>query len=154
MESAVQFFAQNNPDSPELNRVRQLLQIGTKKMEEHFIETLRRNSKAPAPETTLQLFEKNIQQNPNIPRIDSTEGPRPVPVAKFEPRILNELVKVAQWLTNDAKADTYAAHYGQIRGNVVLQTIAKLREYIKTQGLPNSLQKGMKVHKSLGRKQR
>ena len=36
VQKAVVFFSKNNPDSPELNRVRQLLEIGKSKMEEYF----------------------------------------------------------------------------------------------------------------------
>ena len=45
VEAAVAFFSANNPDSPELNRVKALLKTGTKKMEDYFIELMKRNSK-------------------------------------------------------------------------------------------------------------
>ena len=92
-------------------------------MEDYFIELMKRNSKVPAPETVLELLdENNNYQNANIPRIDSSEGPRPIPVAQFEPAIMIEVKKVANWLSNDAKDDAYSAHYGQIRGNILHQS--------------------------------
>jgi len=153
VQSAVEFFAQNNPDSPELNRVKNLLSVGTKKMEEYFIELLKRNSKVPAPETILEVLDNNNQfDNTNIPRIDSSEGPRPVPIAKFERSIMLEIQKISKWLANDAKYDSYSKHYGQIRGNILHQTLMQLKEFIKQHGVA-MLQKNSKTHKSLGRKQ-
>lgn len=152
VEAAVQFFSTNNPDSPELNRVKALLQTGTKKMEDYFIELMKRNSKVPAPETVLELLdENNNYQNANIPRIDSSEGPRPIPVAKFEPAIMIEVKKVANWLSNDAKDDAYSAHYGQIRGNILHQSLHQLKTFIKD---TSNMKSGGKYRKSLGRKPR
>ena len=152
VEAAVQFFSTNNPDSPELNRVKALLQTGTKKMEDYFIELMKRNSKVPAPETVLELLdENNNYQNANIPRIDSSEGPRPIPVAKFEPAIMIEVKKVANWLSNDAKDDAYSAHYGQIRGNILHQSLHQLKAFIKD---TSNMKSGGKYRKSLGRKPR
>ena len=72
-------------------QIQALLQTGTKKMEDYFIELMKRNSKVPAPETVLDLLdENNNYDNANIPRIDSSEGPRPVPVAQFEPGVMIE----------------------------------------------------------------
>ena len=60
-------------------------------MEDYFIELMKRNSKVPAPETVLEMLdENNNYEKANIPRIDSSEGPRPIPVAQFEPAIMVE----------------------------------------------------------------
>jgi len=123
-------------------------------MEEYFIELLKRNSKVPAPETILEVLDNNnLFDNSNIPRIDSSEGPRPVPIAKFERSIMLEIQKISKWLANDAKYDSYSKHYGQIRGNILHQTLMQLKEFIKQHGVA-MLQKNSKTHKSLGRKQR
>ena len=123
-------------------------------MEEYFIELLKRNSKVPAPETILEVLDNNnLFDNSNIPRIDSLEGPRPVPIAKFERSIMLEIQKISKWLANDAKYDSYSKHYGQIRGNILHQTLMQLKEFIKQHGVA-MLQKNSKTHKSLGRKQR
>ena len=98
-------------------------------MEEYFIELLKRNSKVPAPETILEVLDNNnLFDNSNIPRIDSSEGPRPVPIAKFERSIMLEIQKISKWLANDAKYDSYSKHYGQIRGNILHQTLMQLKE--------------------------
>ena len=74
VQKAVVFFSQNNPDSPELNRVRQLVDLGKKKMEEHFISFIRQNSKVPAPESVAELIADASLQAALGPRIDSAEG--------------------------------------------------------------------------------
>ena len=56
VKNAVLFFSKNNPDSPELNRVRQLLDIGKHKMEEYFSQFIRQNSKVPAAESVYELI--------------------------------------------------------------------------------------------------
>ena len=98
-------------------------------MEEYFIELLKRNSKVPAPETILEVLDNNnLFDNSNISRIDSSEGPRPVPIAKFERSIMLEIQKISKWLANDAKYDNYSKHYGQIRGNILHQTLMQLKD--------------------------
>ena len=78
VQKAVGFFSKNNPDSPELNRVRQLTDIGKHKMEEYFTQVTKQNTKVPAPESVYDLIAANTSDKNSLgPRIDSSEGSRP-----------------------------------------------------------------------------
>ncbi len=42
---------------------------------------------------------------------------------------MKEITVVATWLSNVAKDESYAAHYGQVRGNVLHQTLHRLKAH-------------------------
>ena len=111
VQKAVVFFSKNNPDSPELNRVRQLLDIGKHKMEEYFSQFVRQNSKVPAPESVYELIADSSAENALGPRIDSSEGPRPVPIAEFDKKVEAELKRISAWMTYEAKYDSYSLSF-------------------------------------------
>ena len=55
LSQAVQFFSENNPDSPELNTVNQLFKAGRDKLEQEFQGLLNRHTKPVPPETLLTM---------------------------------------------------------------------------------------------------
>lgn len=157
VQKAVAFFTKNNPDSPELNRVRQLLDIGKQQMEKYFSEFIRQNSKVPAPESVYELIADSSAENTLGPRIDSSEGPRPVPIAEFDKSVQDELNRISNWMTYEAKYDSYSHHYGQIRGNILYQTLTQFKEFVRTvetSSIYANKGKALPGRKSIGRRQR
>ena len=157
VQLAVDFFAKNNPDSPELNHVRALFDKGKEKIDEFFQQQVRQSSKAPSPETIFEFLGTQKDGKSTLgPRIASTEGPKPVPIAEFEPSVTADLVKAANWMVNEAKYETFVLHFGQIRGNILHQALGQYKEFIKVNGSGTINAKGRTLtgRKSLTRKQR
>ncbi|XP_039766962.1 exocyst complex component 7 isoform X5 [Ornithorhynchus anatinus] len=56
IQKAVEYFQDNNPDSPELNRVKSLLERGKESLESEFRSLMARHSKAVSPVLILDLI--------------------------------------------------------------------------------------------------
>ncbi|XP_039264976.2 exocyst complex component 7-like isoform X2 [Styela clava] len=128
--NAVNFFKENNPDSPELNTVKQLFDVGKDKLESEFQGQLSRHSKPTQPDQLLRLKDDSgVKEEGQLTMIvppDSTPGIIPLP-----PKAVSDLSKMAKWLSNQEKTSDYATNYATIRSSNLQKTIIALKEYIK-----------------------
>lgn len=115
LQTAVDFFQQNTPDSPELKKVRTLYEVGKGKMIQYYDSLLRRHSHVDSPKSLLIAI---LAKSP----VD----------LDFPPAALLELQKMSNWiLTNLSDTKSFTDVYCQVREESMRQTINDLRDHVR-----------------------
>ncbi|XP_072882560.1 exocyst complex component 7 isoform X4 [Hemitrygon akajei] len=121
IQKAVEFFQDNNPDSPELNRVKFLFEKGKESLESEFRNLLTRNSKPVPPVVILDLIAADEE-------IETTDE---VPLEHLPENILQDLICVSMWLVDCGRSLDFMNVYYQIRSNQLDRSIKGLKEHFR-----------------------
>ncbi|XP_072098019.1 exocyst complex component 7 isoform X9 [Mobula birostris] len=121
IRKAVEFFQDNNPDSPELNRVKFLFEKGKESLESEFRNLLTRNSKPVPPVVILDLITADEE-------IETTDE---VPLEHLPENILQDLICVSVWLVDYGRSLDFMNVYYQIRSNQLDRSIKGLKEHFR-----------------------
>ncbi|XP_062886747.1 exocyst complex component 7 isoform X9 [Mobula hypostoma] len=121
IRKAVEFFQDNNPDSPELNRVKFLFEKGKESLESEFRNLLTRNSKPVPPVVILDLITVDEE-------IETTDE---VPLEHLPENILQDLICVSVWLVDYGRSLDFMNVYYQIRSNQLDRSIKGLKEHFR-----------------------
>ncbi|XP_067914671.1 exocyst complex component 7 isoform X7 [Heterodontus francisci] len=121
IQKAVEYFQDNNPDSPELNRVKFLFEKGKESLESEFRSLLTRNSKAVPSVIILDLIAGD----------DEIETADEVTLEHLPGNILQELICISVWLIEHGRNLDFMNVYYQIRSNQLDRSIKGLKEHFR-----------------------
>ncbi|XP_066470306.1 exocyst complex component 7 isoform X3 [Tiliqua scincoides] len=88
IQKAVEYFQDNNPDSPELNRVKLLFEKGKESLESEFRSLMTRNSKPVPPILILDLISLD----------DEMETQEDVTLEHLPEGVLQDVIRISGWL--------------------------------------------------------
>ncbi|XP_068835223.1 exocyst complex component 7 isoform X7 [Capricornis sumatraensis] len=88
IQKAVEYFQDNSPDSPELNKVKLLFERGKESLESEFRSLMTRHSKVVSPVLILDL----------IGGEDDLELQEEVPLEHLPESVLHDVVRISRWL--------------------------------------------------------
>ncbi|KAL7989424.1 hypothetical protein Chor_012090 [Crotalus horridus] len=88
IQKAVEYFQDNNPDSPELNRVKLLFERGKESLESEFRSLMTRNSKPVSPILILDLITLD----------DDLKTQDDVTLEHLSESVLQDIVRISGWL--------------------------------------------------------
>ncbi|XP_041073013.1 exocyst complex component 7 isoform X6 [Carcharodon carcharias] len=121
IQKAVEYFQDNNPDSPELNRVKFLFEKGKESLESEFRNLLTRNSKAVPSVVILDLVAGD----------DEIETADEVTLEHLPENILQDLICISMWLVEYGRNLDFMNVYYQIRSNQLDRSIKGLKEHFR-----------------------
>ncbi|XP_048466572.1 exocyst complex component 7 isoform X3 [Rhincodon typus] len=121
IQKAVEYFQDNNPDSPELNRVKFLFEKGKESLESEFRNLLTRHCKAVPPVIILDLIAGDDE-------IETAEDPA---LNLLPENILQDLTCISMWLVEYGRNLDFMNVYYQIRSNQLDRTIKGLKEHFR-----------------------
>ncbi|XP_055510250.1 exocyst complex component 7 isoform X3 [Leucoraja erinacea] len=128
IQKAVEYFQDNNPDSPELNRVKFLFEKGKESLESEFRNLLTRNSKPVPSVVILDLIAGD----------DDIETTDEMTLEHLPENILQDLICISGWLVEYGRNLGYALCssdfmnvYYQIRSNQLDRSIRGLKEHFR-----------------------
>ncbi|KAF7249094.1 Exocyst complex component 7 [Varanus komodoensis] len=88
IQKAVEYFQDNNPDSPELNRVKSLFEKGKESLESEFRSLMTRHSKPVPPILILDLITMD----------DELETQEDMTLEHLPESVLQDIVRISGWL--------------------------------------------------------
>ncbi|XP_028912817.1 exocyst complex component 7 isoform X6 [Ornithorhynchus anatinus] len=124
IQKAVEYFQDNNPDSPELNRVKSLLERGKESLESEFRSLMARHSKAVSPVLILDLIAGEEEQ-------EGPGGPAAPPLEHLPEAALQDVVRISRWLVEFGRNQDFMNVYYQIRSSQLERSIKGLREHFR-----------------------
>ncbi|CAH2302118.1 exocyst complex component 7 isoform X7 [Pelobates cultripes] len=132
IQKAVEYFQDNNPDSPELNRVKSLFEKGKESLDAEFRGLLQRHSKPVPPILILDLIgtdeELDAQEEGLLEHLP--EGS------------LQDVIRISQWLVEYGRNQDFMNVYYQIRSSQLDRSIKGLKEHFRknssSSGVPYS----------------
>nr|XP_018673470.1 exocyst complex component 7 isoform X1 [Ciona intestinalis] len=124
---AVNFFSENNPDSPELNTVNTLFTNGKDGLEKEFQAHLSRHTKPMPPQKVVEMIKAE-----NMEAESYTNLPE---------KTMSDLSQMAEWLSGAGKSQSFVNVYSDIRSNNLIKTLNGLSDHIKG----NNLNTGRKI---------
>ena len=151
-DKAIDFFNRTNPNSNELVRAKELIEVGVQNMEHHLINLLKRHSKPLNCDNlhdlislkqmispTLKHFDKSTSNSMDLPEDATVEDlqeileERTTEVLKdLLPEVtVNEVNRVAEWLTTHARNQEYSSKYAKLRYEVCDKTVTLYKSYVK-----------------------
>ncbi|KAM4692204.1 exocyst complex component 7 isoform 1-T1 [Rhinophrynus dorsalis] len=121
IQKAVEYFQDNNPDSPELNRVKSLFEKGKESLDAEFRNLLQRQSKPVPPILILDLIgteeEMEVQEEGILEHLP--EG------------ILQDVIRISQWLVEYGRNQDFMNVYYQIRSSQLDRSIKGLKDHLR-----------------------
>ncbi|XP_038597954.1 exocyst complex component 7 isoform X2 [Tachyglossus aculeatus] len=124
IQKAVEYFQDNNPDSPELNRVKSLLERGKESLESEFRSLMSRHSKAVSPVLILDLIAGEEEQ-------EGPGGPAAPALEHLPEAALQDVVRISRWLVEFGRNQDFMNVYYQIRSSQLERSIKGLREHFR-----------------------
>ncbi|XP_032900578.1 exocyst complex component 7 isoform X10 [Amblyraja radiata] len=121
IQKAVEYFQDNNPDSPELNRVKFLFEKGKESLESEFRNLLTRNSKPVPSVVILDLIAGD----------DDIETTDEMTLEHLPENILQDLICISGWLVEYGRNLDFMNVYYQIRSNQLDRSIRGLKEHFR-----------------------
>ncbi|XP_073462251.1 exocyst complex component 7 isoform X6 [Aquarana catesbeiana] len=132
IQKAVEYFQDNNPDSPELNRVKSLFERGKESLDAEFRNLLQRHSKPVPPILILDLIGTD----------EEIEGQEEGILEHLPEGILQDIIRISQWLIEYGRNQDFMNVYYQIRSSQLDRSIKGLKEHFRknsaTPGVPYS----------------
>uniref|UniRef100_A0A452UB67 Exocyst complex component 7 n=1 Tax=Ursus maritimus TaxID=29073 RepID=A0A452UB67_URSMA len=128
IQKAVEYFQDNSPDSPELNKVKLLFERGKESLESEFRSLMTRHSKVVSPVLILDLISGE----------DELEAQEEVPLEHLPEGVLQDVTRISRWLV---EYDFMNVYY-QIRSSQLDRSIKGLKEHFRksssSSGVPYS----------------
>uniref|UniRef100_A0A670IKR3 Exocyst complex component 7 n=2 Tax=Podarcis muralis TaxID=64176 RepID=A0A670IKR3_PODMU len=132
IQKAVEYFQDNNPDSPELNRVKLLFEKGKESLESEFRSLMARHSKPVPPILILDLITLD----------DEMELQEDVTLEHLPESVLQDIVRISGWLVEYGRNQDFMNVYYQIRSSQLDRSIKGLKEHFRknssSSGVPYS----------------
>ncbi|XP_032068313.1 exocyst complex component 7 isoform X1 [Thamnophis elegans] len=121
IQKAVEYFQDNNPDSPELNRVKLLFERGKESLESEFRSLMTRNSKPVPPILILDLITLD----------DDLKTQEDVSLEHLPESVLQDIVRISGWLVEYGRNHDFMNVYYQIRSSQLDRSIKGLKEHFR-----------------------
>ncbi|XP_053151237.1 exocyst complex component 7 isoform X20 [Hemicordylus capensis] len=132
IQKAVEYFQDNNPDSPELNRVKLLFEKGKESLESEFRSLMTRNSKPVPPILILDLISLD----------EEMETQEDVTLEHLPEGVLQDIIRISGWLVEYGRNQDFMNVYYQIRSSQLDRSIKGLKEHFRknssSSGVPYS----------------
>ncbi|KAM5216532.1 exocyst complex component 7 isoform 7-T7 [Hipposideros larvatus] len=132
IQKAVEYFQDNSPDSPELNKVKLLFERGKESLESEFRSLMTRHSKVVSPVLILDLISGE----------DELEVPEEVPLEHLPEGVLLDVVRISRWLVDYGHNQDFMNVYYQIRSSQLDRSLKGLKEHFRknssSSGVPYS----------------
>ncbi|XP_039357271.1 exocyst complex component 7 isoform X5 [Mauremys reevesii] len=132
IQKAVEYFQDNNPDSPELNRVKSLFERGKESLESEFRSLMTRHTKPVPPILILDLISGEEE-------IDTQED---MILEHLPESVLQDTVRISLWLVEYGRNQDFMNVYYQIRSSQLDRSIKGLKEHFRknssSTGIPYS----------------
>ncbi|CAF87989.1 unnamed protein product, partial [Tetraodon nigroviridis] len=132
IQKAVEYFQDNNPDSPELNTVKARFEKGKELLEAEFRNLLTRYSKPVPPILILDAISVD----------EELEVPEEVVLEHLPEAVLQDIICIAGWLVEYGRNQDFMNVYFQIRSNQLDRSIKGLKEHFRktsaSSGVPYS----------------
>ncbi|XP_020014946.1 exocyst complex component 7 isoform X8 [Castor canadensis] len=132
IQKAVEYFQDNSPDSPELNKVKLLFERGKESLESEFRSLMTRHSKVVSPVLILDLISGD----------DEMEVQEEVALEHLPESVLQDVVRISRWLVEYGRNQDFMNVYYQIRSSQLDRSIKGLKEHFRksssSSGVPYS----------------
>lgn len=132
IQKAVEYFQDNSPDSPELNKVKLLFERGKESLESEFRSLMTRHSKVVSPVLILDLISGE----------DELEVQEELPLEHLPEAVLLDVVRISRWLVDYGHNQDFMNVYYQIRSSQLDRSIKGLKEHFRksssSSGVPYS----------------
>ncbi|KAM5274163.1 exocyst complex component 7 isoform 8-T8 [Ctenodactylus gundi] len=132
IQKAVEYFQDNSPDSPELNKVKLLFERGKESLESEFRSLMTRHSKVVSPVLILDLISGD----------DELEVQEDVALEHLPESVLQDVVRISRWLVDYGRNQDFMNVYYQIRSSQLDRSIRGLKEHFRksssSSGVPYS----------------
>ncbi|XP_041492062.1 exocyst complex component 7 isoform X3 [Microtus oregoni] len=132
IQKAVEYFQDNSPDSPELNKVKLLFERGKESLESEFRSLMTRHSKVVSPVLILDL----------ISGYDDLEVQEDVTLEHLPESVLKDVIRISRWLVEYGRNQDFMNVYYQIRSSQLDRSIKGLKEHFRksssSSGVPYS----------------
>lgn len=121
IQKAVEYFQDNNPDSPELNTVKSLLEKGKELLEAEFRSLLTRYSKPVPPILILDSLSLD----------EDLEVQEDVVLEHLPEAALQDIICISGWLVEYGRNQDFMNVYYQIRSNQLDRSIKGLKDHFR-----------------------
>ncbi|XP_047401243.1 exocyst complex component 7 isoform X9 [Sciurus carolinensis] len=132
IQKAVEYFQDNSPDSPELNKVKLLFERGKESLESEFRSLMTRHSKIVSPVLILDLISGD----------DELEVQEDVALEHLPESVLQDVIRISRWLVEYGRNQDFMNVYYQIRSSQLDRSIKGLKEHFRksssSSGVPYS----------------
>ncbi|XP_061087585.1 exocyst complex component 7-like isoform X2 [Conger conger] len=123
IQKAVEFFQDNNPDSPELNTVKALFEKGQELLEAEFRALLTRCSRPVPPQLVLRLLGEETREE------TQEEAQEEVALEHLPGPVLRDMVCISSWLIEHARNQDFLSVYFQVRSVQLAGSLKGLRDF-------------------------
>lgn len=141
LKSAKQYFATNNPDSPEYMNVSSLYKFGCNAIEKEFKLTLQRYSSPMAPIALLDMINDDAAEQ----QLDSTNSGNTTTTStsgsyrRQQPDMpqdkMEDLRIMCEWLRSNCNEDMINI-YADLRSDFISKSLRSLQDYQKSRSIP------------------
>ncbi|XP_075627196.1 exocyst complex component 7 isoform X3 [Balearica regulorum gibbericeps] len=121
IQKAVEYFQDNNPDSPELNRVKSLFERGKESLESEFRSLMTRHTKPVPPILILDLISGD----------DEMETQEEMPLEHLPESVLHDIIRISGWLVENGRNQDFMTVYFQIRSVQLDRSIKGLKDHFR-----------------------
>ncbi|NXB29572.1 EXOC7 protein, partial [Eulacestoma nigropectus] len=132
IQKAVEYFQDNNPDSPELNRVKSLFERGKDSLESEFRSLMTRHTKPVPPILILDLISGDEE-------MDTQEE---MTLEHLPESVLHDIIRISGWLVENGRNQDFMTVYFQIRSVQLDRSIKGLKDHFRknssSSGVPYS----------------
>lgn len=132
IQKAVEYFQDNSPDSPELNKVKLLFERGKEALESEFRSLMTRHSKVVSPVLILDLISGD----------DDLDAQEDVTLEHLPESVLQDVIRISRWLVEYGRNQDFMNVYYQIRSSQLDRSIKGLKEHFhkssSSSGVPYS----------------
>lgn len=124
IQKAVEYFQDNNPDSPELNTVKSLFEKGKELLEAEFRSLLTRYSKPVPPILILDALGADEE-------LEVQEVQEEVVLEHLPEAALQDIICISGWLTEYGRNQDFMNVYYQIRSSQLDRSIKGLKDHFR-----------------------
>ncbi|NWU96572.1 EXOC7 protein, partial [Upupa epops] len=132
IQKAVEYFQDNNPDSPELNRVKSLFERGKESLESEFRSLMTRHTKPVPPILILDLISGD----------DEMDTQEEMSLEHLPESVLHDIIRISGWLVENGRNQDFMTVYFQIRSVQLDRSIKGLKDHFRknssSSGVPYS----------------
>ncbi|XP_074870279.1 exocyst complex component 7 isoform X4 [Carettochelys insculpta] len=121
IQKAVEYFQDNNPDSPELNRVKSLFERGKESLESEFRSLMTRHTKPVPAILILDLISGD----------EEIEAQEDMVLEHLPESVSQDIVRISLWLVEYGRNQDFMNVYYQIRSSQLDRSIKGLKEHFR-----------------------